>query len=73
MFDAIFGIAQVLEALLRQRYMFVGLFVGWLLSYVYEKVTGDVVGDTVFVIAIACAAVGLILDIRRGLRRDETE
>lgn len=73
MWDAIIGIGQVLEALIRLRYMFAGILIGSGLGYVYEELSGDVVGDPIYVTVAVCALVGLILDIRRGLKRDKVE
>lgn len=67
--EFIFALADTLWALVALRYMFAGILFGTGTSLIYERISGDVVGDTIYLFTAVCAFVGIIFDIRRGLRK----
>jgi hypothetical protein len=66
--DAFLAIADMLRALVQLRYMFAGLIVGALFSQIYTKFDQSAGDDAVYLIAAIGAVVGLVFDIRRGLK-----
>ena len=66
--DAFFAIAETLRALIHLRYMFAGLVAGAIFGQIYKKFDPGAGDDAVFWTVVVFAVVGLILDIRRGLK-----
>ena len=79
MIEAFVAIADALRILIHLRLTFAGLIVGSVLGLLYKKLVhgptgsgtslGSGAGDDALVIAtVVCALIGLVFDIRRGLR-----
>ena len=68
-----FELFELIYWLIAVRYMWIGLIGGSLLAGLYEQFGGSASSDVYIGMALLGAAIGFVLDVRRGLRRRTEE
>ncbi len=68
-----FELFELFYWLIAVRYMWIGLLAGSLLAATYDRFDPGTSSDVYLVSTLLCGAVGLVLDIRRGLRRTDDD